>query len=87
VAGRAPFLVLGGVCRLCTPNDFEKDQDADAAATPGVCIECSIFHGDSWFCLDCASSRIHEFPSEVQVKIQRRTAAADARVSSAAKRS
>ncbi len=56
-AGKAPFLILGGECKM--------DQG-------GVCADCAIFHIDSWWCLDCASSKLSEFPSEVQAKINRK---------------
>jgi len=75
-SGRAPFLVLGGVCRVCSD---QEEKDGDEVHRQGVCVDCSVFYGECWFCLDCASARIAEFPPDVQAKIQRRTTAADAR--------
>lgn len=64
-AGRAAFLVLGGVCAGCAEGEADN-------ADFGVCADCSVFHGDAWLCLDCASQRLPQFTTEVQAKIQKK---------------
>ena len=35
---------------------FEFVQGDKESPDFGVCLDCSVFHAESWFCLDCASA-------------------------------
>ena len=56
-AGRANFLIIGGICSICQQN---------------VCVDCSIFYGRR-FCDNCAYSHFDEFPTEVQMKLRKKS--------------
>ncbi len=57
---RVGFLLLGGKCFV-----------SDCSNGGGVCVDCSVFYKHR-FCLDCLAANMDAFPSEVQVKIQRK---------------
>lgn len=59
--GKGKFLLLGGIC----------SGSEDCAGSSGVCVDCSVYYAKR-FCLDCATNRLDDFPTEVQIKIQKK---------------
>jgi hypothetical protein len=49
------FIVIGCNCTICQSP---------------VCKDCSVFYSKT-FCYECAQSKIHQFPLEVQSKIRK----------------
>ena len=74
VAGKANFLLLGGICVVCEAKEEEEEGDGSgiAAESASVCVDCSVFYSKR-FCVDCAAENIRYFPVEVQAKIRRKT--------------
>ena len=60
IAGKANFLLLGGICVICE----EKEGRGAEAGLAAVCLDCSVFYSKR-FCIDCAAENIHHFPVEV----------------------